>query len=208
MAEQGHCSLCKAPYQVVCPAHPDMGDQVTMEKQCFFKCCSPEKHIVIPCACDPDLWDVNELLNPDAECCTTGVCARHEECERHGHCPDPAKKQQPVEPSAPLDDDDDGNRCPYEYVGQCTSFFIGPNGERARCSESLDGVADSQVCPGCVRRYYPRPICEECGEGQRSYYESMSGAWLRLCRCCRYKEDGDYSASSSSPPEEKKQKTE
>lgn len=197
MAQQGHCHVCGLAYQVVCPVHPDVMDQVYASPLCYFSRCSAEKHIIIPCACDPDLWEVEALLDPDAECCAIGVCSRHEECERHGHCPDPSLRQGAQDEEDP---------CQYEYVGQCTSFFLGPKGERGRCSHSLDGVADSNVCPDCVRRYYPRPLCDTCTEPRRWMYDGMAGAWLRQCPC------NDESSSSGSEekqgPQDKKQKVE
>lgn len=187
-AQQGACSLCKLPYEVLCPIHPQADAQAGPD--CGFARCSPEKHIAIPCDCDPDLWEVDALLNPEESCCAVGVCPRHEECERHGHCP-PLKLERKEE-----------DPCQYEYVGQCVSFFMGTEGQRARCSNSLDGVADSRVCPECVMRYYPRAVCETCGHGRRWVYDGISGAWMQVCPC------DDKSSEEEENEERKKQKLE
>ena len=177
--------------------HPDSEEQVLGE--CYLKRCCAEKHIVVSCACDPDFWEVEALVNPDASCCAIGICPKHAECETHEFCS--------TGPSGT-----DGDECTYRWVGQCTSFFVGPNGERARCSSSLDGVADSAVCPECAQMYYPRPVCTQgCGQPRRLSYDGMAGAWMRICPC-------DDSSSSEEGEEEqgehtpcgggKKQKTE
>jgi hypothetical protein len=194
MAQQGACTICGEPYQVICPKHLSVEDQA--HNGCPLEHCSPEKHIKIPCGCDPDLWEVNELLNPDATCCAVGVCPAHLECERHGHCPDPHRPKKEEER------EDEDERCPFQYVGQCASFFMGPNGERARCATDLDGVADSVTCPDCVKRFYPRLLCDRgCGQARRWFYDYASGAWMRVCPC-------DDKSSEEGEGERKKQKTE
>lgn len=157
--------------------------------------CSSKKHIIV-CGCDPDFFEVNELINPNADCCNVGVCKFHEECERHGPCPAPGQPEK--------DEEEEEKNCLYEHVGQCTLFIMGPNRERARCSNSLDGVADSAICPECVTRFYPRQLCDRgCGQARRRVYDYLAGAWLQVCPC----DDESSSSEEEGEGERKKQKT-
>lgn len=186
------CSTCLTPYMVSCPIHPSVNSDGAGLPECRMEWCSPQKHIQV-CNCKPDVfWDFYGLVDPDSNCCMNGVCTKHVECEIHGTCP-----------NRDGGDDDDDEECRYRWVGQCCTYLMNRKGDKqGRCPNDLDGVADSRVCPDCVRLFYPMSMCPNgCGEPRRIRYDSMAGAWITFCPC-----DECSSSVSAESENRKKQK--